>query len=206
MLKRVLYSFLLAVFLLATACGGLRIPGQTQLAETSLSPEFFKQSKRIAVQDFGFAEGMETNAFSPADGDFLRNVIEAKIVELSGLEVITRKDEGVLEEEMAYKFGKPALAADDTSETGENLKQKLGADAFVYGTIYEYDYRQRRGEYNLTAVIKTVATKDGRIWQSKIVTVSGEKSKHKLFDKLAIIVAQSLRKPAGKTRRMPKKK
>ena len=205
MLKRVLYSSLLVVFLSATACGGLSLSPQAPSSETSLSPEFFKRNKRIAVQDFNFAEGMETNTFSPMDSDFLRSVVEAKIVELSGLEVITRKDEGVLEEEMAFKFGKPALADSDTSETGENLKQKLGADAFVYGTIYEYDYRERKDEYSLTAVIKIVATEDGRIWKSEVVSVAGEQSKYKLFDNLATIVAQSLRKPAGKKTPIPKK-
>jgi len=200
MLKRLLYSSLLAVLLLATACGGLSLSPRAPLDKTSLAPEFFKHSKRIAIQDFSFAEGVETNAFSPTDNDFMRSVIEAKIVELSGLEVITRENEGILQEEMAYKFGKRAAADGDKPEAEEKFKQKLWADAFVYGTIYEYDYQERRGEYSLTAVIKIVATENGRIWQSKIVTISGEKSKHRLFDKLGTIVGQTLRKPKTKTK------
>ena len=194
MAKRISRFGLLLVVLFSAGCASLGFPRKGQIGEQALPPEFFARTKRIAVQDFTFAEGVETNAFSPVDSAFLRSVIESKIVELADLEVITRKDEELLQKEMSYK-----LAGTQKDTTPEKVKLNLGVDAFIHGTIYEYDYDTTSRKFNLTVAVKIVATSDGRLWQSRIISVEGERTKHRLFDKLAAIVAKSLLKPAPKT-------
>lgn len=189
MLRQVFYVIMISAFFLFSACVSLNMSTKDSVVEPTMAPEFFKETRRIAVQDFSFADGVKADLFSPTDSLFLRSVIESKIVELSGLEVVTRKDQGVLEKEMAYIFAASAKETDN-ADTPENIKLKLGVDAFVHGIIYEYNLTGDK--YGLTAAVKIVATKNGRIWQSKIISVSGETSKHQLFDKLATIVAQNL--------------
>ena len=196
MLKHVFHLIMIAVFFLFSACASMNGSTKETTLESTLAPEFFNETNRIAVQDFSFAEGVKTDTFSPTDSAFLRTVIESKIVELSKLEVISRKDQGLLEKEMAYVYAKIEKVADQP-DTQENIKSKMGVDAFIHGIIYEYSVTADR--YDLTAAVKIVSTKNGRIWQSKIISVSDGKSKYKLFDKLAIIVAQSLTDPKHKT-------
>jgi len=192
MLKQVFHVIMIAVFFLFSACASVNTSTKETVVEPTLAPEFFNETSRIAVQDFSFAKGVKTNTFSPTDSAFLRTVIESKIVELSSLEVITRKDQGLLEKEMAYVYAKTANEADEADTPG-NIKSKMGVDAFVHGIIYEYNSTE--GRYDLTAAVKIVSTENGRIWQSKIISVNDEKSKYQLFDKLAIIVAQNLTDP-----------
>ncbi len=195
MLKQMFHVIMISVFFLFSACASLNTSTKETAVEPTLAPEFFTETSRIAVQDFSFAEGMKTDTFSLTDSAFLRSVIESKIVERSSLEVITRKDQGLLEKEMAYVYAKTANEA-GKADTPENIKLKMGVDAFVHGIIYEYNSTE--GRYDLTAAVKIVSTENGRIWQSKIISVSDEKSKYLLFDKLAIIVAQNLADPKHK--------
>lgn len=194
MRRNVFYVIITAVVFLLSACASLQLSKKDSEGEASLAPEFFTATKRIAVQDFVFAKGVKIDSFSPADGAFLRSVIESKIVELSGLEVITRKDQGLLEKEMEYKFAATGKA-EDKVYTEHDIKMKMGVDAFIHGIIYEYT--STGDKYAITAAVKIVATENGRIWQSKIVSVSEAGSKHQLFDKLATIVAKNLIRPQG---------
>lgn len=195
MLKQIFHVIMISVFFLFSACASLNTSSKETAVEPTLSPEFFNETSRIAVQDFSFADGVKTNAFSPTDSAFLRSVIESKIVERSNLQVITRKDQGLLEKEMAYVYAKTSNEGDQ-ADAPENIKLKMGVDAFVHGIIYEYDSTE--GRYDLTAAVKIVSTENGRIWQSKIISVSDGKSKYQLFDKLAVIVAQNLADPKHK--------
>jgi hypothetical protein len=195
MLKQMFHVIMISVFFLFSACASLNTSTKETAVEPTLAPEFFTETSRIAVQDFSFAEGVKTDAFSLTDSAFLRSVIESKIVERSSLEVITRKDQGLLEKEMAYVYAKTANE-EGKADAPENIKLKMGVDAFVHGIIYEYNSIE--GRYNLTAAVKIVSTENGRIWQSKIISVNDEKSKYQLFDKLAVIVAQNMADPKHK--------
>ena len=195
MFRQGIYVIMIAAVFLLSACASVNTSNKETAVESTLAPEFFTETSRIAVQDFSFAEGVKTDTFSATDSAFLRTVIESKIVELSSLEVITRKDQGLLEKEMAYVYAETEKET-DKADTPENIKLKMGVDAFIHGIIYEYNLTE--GRYNLTAAVKIVSTANGRIWQSKIISINDEKSKYQLFDKLAIIVAQNLTDPKYK--------